>query len=320
MVIDRLLTEIMRPQTMEEIVLLDRIRKSVGEGEIITQNFLLESSSPGTGKTSLAKVLASGKPTLYFNASSEGRIEYLRDTVSEFCSTRSMLNTSATQKIVIMDELDGASSAFHDALRPVMERFTDNIRFIGTCNYISKVPDPIKSRFNHIKFYPLNEEEEQELTNLYYKRIVKVSKMIEIGWESKETLLAFIKKYFPDIRTMFTRLQDFTNSGVKKITLDLVKKTSFSYEDLYELMASKPNPIENYKMIMANFVGKVNDVFYSLGQEFPSWLEEKKPDKLMALPQCLIHAADYEFKSRASIDPVLSLLACVFSIQKAING
>jgi DNA polymerase III delta prime subunit len=270
--------------------------------------------------TSLARILAEGRPTLTINASSEAKIEFLREQLTEFCSTRSIVNPNADVKVVFLDEFDGATKKFYDAFRPLMEKFSDNIRFIATCNYVNEIPIPVLSRFNHIQFYPLDEKEEQELTKLYYKRLSVVSKKYNLKWENKETLLFFIKKYFPDIRTMISKIQNFINSNIPEVTLEDVKKTAFSFVDLYELIANQPNPHENYKFIMAKYATKITDVFYSLGQEFPDWLSEYHPEKLMSLPQCLIYVADYEHKTRNSIDPTLGLLAVVFQLQKTLNG
>ena len=55
-------------------------------------------------------------------------------------------------KVVILDEVDGVSDQFFKALRATMEQFASNSRFIATCNYINKLPDPILSRFEVINF------------------------------------------------------------------------------------------------------------------------------------------------------------------------
>ena len=317
-VVNQLLNDVLRPKSMKQIILLDRIRNVLGDGKL-NQNYLLESSSPGTGKSSLSRILSAGCSTLTIHCRLEANVEFIRNTLGEFCSTRSMIHFDTDYKVVVLEEFDGASAAFLDALKPFIEKFSESVRFVANCNFITKIPEAIRSRFSHIQFYPLNTEEEEELTALYYKRLNSVTKKLGMKWESKETLLEFISRNFPDIRTMISKLQYFQDSGVEVITLDMVQRASFSFEELYQLMVDKPDPHANYKLIMAEYSTKVADVFYSLGQEFPDWLSEMYPDKLMALPVALINIADYEFKSRASIDPVLSLLACVFSIQKSFN-
>jgi len=145
-VINQLLTEKVRPKNLDQIILLDRIRKSV-DYETLSQNFLFHSQVPGSGKTSLSKILSSDKPTLYLNVSSEGRIDVLREEITEFCSTRALNNYDSDYKVVILDEMDGGSNEFFKALRAVMEKFSDHVRFIGTCNYINKIPEPIQLDF-----------------------------------------------------------------------------------------------------------------------------------------------------------------------------
>jgi len=312
--VNKTLNSIMRPKNLDKLILLDRIRKIVGDGTLST-NLLLVSSSPGTGKTSLSKILANDRPYLYINVSEEGRIEFLRDQLTEFCETRSMFKVDFDYKVVIFDEFDGASDVFYKALRPFIEKYEDRVRFVATCNYIEKLPDPILSRFAKIEFYPLGEDEEKELYSKYVKRINGVTKKLGMDWESKEILLEFIKRDFPDLRALFTKLQTLNISGIKTISIDDVKRSAFLLEEIFSLLVSKPNPIENYRLIMGKYSSKVSDVFLSLSSDFPNWLEENRPDLMIELSKVLITVAEWEFKSRSSIDPVLHLLACIFSIQ-----
>jgi DNA polymerase III delta prime subunit len=98
----QLFTEKFRPKNLEQMILPERIRKSIGEGEL-HQNYLLF-GSPGLGKTSLAKVLASKYPYLYINVSDESSVDVIREKITNWCSTISLLDGTERFKVVILDE------------------------------------------------------------------------------------------------------------------------------------------------------------------------------------------------------------------------
>jgi len=100
--IQELFTERYRPKTLDQLILPSRIRKSFGNGEL-HQNFLLF-GSPGLGKTSSAKVLAANYPTLYINVSDESSVDVIRDKITNWCSTISLMDGAERYKVVILDE------------------------------------------------------------------------------------------------------------------------------------------------------------------------------------------------------------------------
>lgn len=309
---DLILNEKLRPKKLDEIILLDRIRQQISED--IPQHLLL-TGTQGTGKTSLLKILASKYTTKFINASSEARIDMLRDGLEDFCSTKPFDGNSI--KVVILDEIDFASPTFFAALRPLIEKYK-HIRFLATANYENKIPDPIYSRFLHINFNPINSEEEKELILKYGKRIIDISKELEIKWKSKEILNEFIKEYFPDLRSIITKLQSFQIAKKQIITIEDVKNSHYSFIDLYKLCISKPNPSKNFQLINSEYSTKVTDIFYAFSKEFPEWLL-KNTQSENKLAQILITIAKYEFQSRGSIDPMLQLLAMIFEIQTIYN-
>lgn len=312
-----LFTEILRPTSLSKIILLDRVRNIIGDGEL-NQNYLF-TGIQGIGKTTLMKILAKGYSSLYINTSEDGRIDYLREQLNDFCSTRSLVNLDKDIKIVLLDEFDGASKAFYDALRSFMEKFSANIRFIATGNYDNKIPDPILSRFTHVKFDPINKDEEEELLKKYIDRVLLLSKKLDIKWDSQETLKEFVNKDFPDFRTVINNLQTLSKLEIKNVTLNDVKKSSYVMEDLFIRLVSSLNPIENYKLLVGEYNNKIFDVYVNLTNNFPIWLEEHRPELIIKLPQILITVAKYEAQTKNSIDPILQLLACFYEIQNYLK-
>ena len=170
--IQALFTEKYRPKNLDDLILPERVMNKFKDG--LTQNVLF-AGSPGTGKTSTAKAIINQfeLPYLYINASTDTSVEVIRTRITDFCSTMSILDDRNKFKVVILDEVDGVSDQFFKALRATMEQFAANSRFIATCNYINKLPDPILSRFEVINF-DFDKSEETELTKKYIKRVYDI--------------------------------------------------------------------------------------------------------------------------------------------------
>jgi replication factor C small subunit len=299
------------------MILPERIRKSIGDGSL-HQNYLFY-GSPGLGKTSLAKVLAANYPFLYINVSDESSVDTIREKITNWCSTISLLDGAEAYKVVILDEMDGASDQFYKALRATIEKFASTSRFIGTCNYINKVPDPVQSRFTCISFDFLSKEEEKEVMVEFIKRSWAIFKSAGIEIE-KEAIVEFVKRNFPDMRSIVNKIQTFVVQGVKKIDPADIKKLNYSYRDIFELACKPGDPQENYKFLMTNYSSKVDDVLYSLGNELPDYIREHHPAKVVKIPQILIKIAHYQSQRLLVIDPAITMLAAVFECQMILNS
>jgi len=313
----QLFTEKFRPKNLEQMILPDRIRKSIGTGEL-HQNYLFY-GSPGLGKTSLAKVLANNYPYLYINVSDESSVDVIREKITNWCSTISLLDGAERFKVVVLDEMDGASDQFYKALRATIEKFADTARFIGTCNYINKVPDPVQSRFTCISFDFLSKEEEKEVMVEFIKRSWAIFKAAGIEIE-KDAIVEFVKRNFPDMRSIVNKIQTFYVQGVKKINPEDVKKLNYSFRDIFELACKSGDAQENYKFLMTNYGSKVDDVLHSLGNELPEYIRDNHPTKVAKIPQILIKVAYYQAQRIHVIDPCISMVAAVFEVQMILNS
>lgn len=313
----QLFTEKFRPKNLEQMILPDRIRNSVKTGEL-HQNYLFY-GSPGLGKTSLAKVLASNYPYLYINVSDESSVDVIREKITNWCSTISLLDGAERFKVVVLDEMDGASDQFYKALRATIEKFADTARFIGTCNYINKVPDPVQSRFTCINFDFLSKEEEKEVMVEFIKRSWSIFKAAGIEIE-KEAIVEFVKRNFPDMRSIVNKIQTFYVQGVKKINPEDVKKLNYSFSDIFEMACKTNDAQENYKFLMTNYGSKVDDVLHSLGNELPGYIRDNHPTLVSKIPQILIKVAYYQAQRIHVIDPCISMVAAVFEVQIILNS
>ncbi len=294
------------------MILPQRIKDVFKNG--LQQNVLL-TGSPGSGKTSLAKILSENSPRLFINVSDESSVETVREKITGFCSTISIMNEENATKVVVLDEFDGASDQFYKALRGTIEKFAKNTRFVATCNWINKVPDPIKSRFEVFLFDPVNKEEEAELKKQWEDRIVLILDKMNISIEEK-ALHSFVKKYYPDMRSALNCIQRWQIQEITEISEQKVSESSWDYEEIYDLLFQKLDPVKSYQIIVGQYSNSVGEVMESLGREFIEWIREKKSEKTAVIPAVLILVAQHQSQRNQVIDPVVSLLSLFYSIQK----
>jgi len=278
--IQELLTEKLRPKELKHMILPQRINNIFLNG--LGHNVLL-SGSPGCGKTTLAKILASPFPHLFINVSDESSVDTIRNKINDFCSSMSVLDGKSSKKIVVLDEFDGASDQFYKALRGTIEKFAGNTRFIATCNYINKIPEAIQSRFEVIDFNPVDSSEETALKDEWKNRI---SWMIE---------------------------------GVKEVDSQKIKEFGWSYEDLYKMLVDSKDPVKNYQILVGEYSGKVDDIMSALGNEFIDWIIGNKPELSKIIPGVIILVASHQSQRTQVIDPMISLLSLFCSIQKLME-
>jgi replication-associated recombination protein RarA len=312
----RLLTELLRPKKIEQLILPKRIADIIGDGEL-KQNYMFY-GGPGIGKTSAAKVLAGKLPYKYINCSDETSVEVVRETINKFCSTISVMDGAESFKVVILDEVEGVSDQFFKALRGTIEKFADQARFIATTNYVNKIPEAILSRFTVINWDFVDGEEERELFEKQIERAKIVLQKLGIQFEDS-AVNELVKRCFPDMRKLFNKIQTVHISGIRSLDAEAIKKTEWSFADIFELCSRAPDPYANYVFLVGQYSSRVEDVLAALGSEFPNWLHERFPQKMAALPQIIYEVALHQAQRVQVIDPTISMLACVFRIQSLLT-
>lgn len=311
-----LLTEKYRPKNLDDLITPARVKSKLEKG--VYQHLLLH-GSPGTGKTSAAKVMVRHfeHPYMYINASTDTSIEVVRNRITDFCANRSIMDAPGKLKVIILDEIDGVSDGFFKALRATMDQFSANARFIATCNYINKVPDPIQSRFEMIDF-DFSKEEESEIMKGYIVRLLGICKEECIGID-KWAAVELVKRKFPDMRGMLNQLQGFKSQGVEIITLDDVKRFSSVYRDIYDLVIDGADPVKNYQYMVSNYSNRVDDVLQSLGAEFIEFIRTDRQSYTGLIPQIVVTVAKYQAQRTQVIDPVVTMLACIYELQTILK-
>lgn len=314
--IQALFTEKYRPKNLQDLILPDLVMNKFKDG--LTQNMLLAGSA-GTGKTSTAKAIVQqfDLPYLYINASTDTSVDVIRTRITDFCSTMSILDDRDKFKVVILDEVDGVSDQFFKALRATMEQFASNSRFIATCNYINKIPDPILSRFEVVNF-DFNKAEEVELTKKYIRRVYDICGKEGMTIE-KPALVEFVRRNFPDLRSTLNKLQGYKTQGTTNITVEDVKKFNSVYKDVFELIFNETNPVKNYQYLVGEYSNRVDDVLQTLGEEFIEYIQAEKPNAIKFIPQIAITVAEHQAQRTLVIDAVITMLSCVYKIQEIVR-
>lgn len=157
-----------RPATLGDIVgqdeIVSRLASYVKSGNL---PHLLFTGSAGIGKTTAAVVLAHeffgeswNTNFREMNASDERGIDVVRNQIKQFARTSPL--GSAEFKILFLDEADALTTDAQAALRRTMESYAQNCRFILSCNYSSKIIDPIQSRCAIYRFRPISPEAVKE--------------------------------------------------------------------------------------------------------------------------------------------------------------
>ena len=211
-----------RPETLEQIVgqndITRRLQSYVKNN---TMPNLLFSGSAGIGKTSCSIALAKeffkesfSQNFLELNASDERGIDVVRDTIKNFART---LAFDSGFKIIFLDESDALTTDAQQALRRTMEKYVRTCRFILSCNYSSKIIEPIQSRCVVFRFSQLN-------SKAIEGKIKEISKNEKVSIDDK-AIEAIIYVSSGDLRKAINVLQAASSTG-EKVTEKIVYEVS----------------------------------------------------------------------------------------------
>ena len=218
-------TEKYRPKTLDEVVgqksITDRLK---GYVEAKNMSHLMFAGSPGAGMTTCALALARSMygdswrgNFIELNASDDRGIDVVRGKIKDFARTAPV--DGAEFKIIFLDESDALTNDAQGALRRTMEKYSKTCRFILSCNYSSKIIDPIQSRCAVFRFRPLSNEDIRE----YLERICK-EENLEVEEGALDALVYIARG---DMRRAVNTLQTADSLGVP-ISVDVISKVSGS--------------------------------------------------------------------------------------------
>jgi|TARA_R110002096_G_scaffold429850_1_gene643141 DNA polymerase III delta prime subunit len=294
-----------RPQNIDDCILPDTIKTTfiqmVESGE--AQNLLL-SGGAGCGKTTIAKALCNELDSDYImiNCSEDGNIDTLRTKIRSFASS---ISISGGKKIVILDEFDYANAqSMQPALRGFIEEFSNNCRFILTCNFKNRIIEPIHSRCTCIEFRIPNKSK-PKLASAFLDRCKVVLDNEGIGYDDK-VLVELILKHFPDFRRVLNELQRYSIAG----TIDtgiLTQIGEVCTKDLIVSMRDK-NFTEVRKWVVQNLDNDTTRLFRNLYDGFYDYL------KPQSIPTAILILAEYQYKDAFVADNEINTTACLVQL------
>jgi DNA polymerase III delta prime subunit len=294
-----------RPQTIDECILPDSMKKTfkefIASGEL--PNFLF-CGGAGVGKTTVAKALCNeiGAEYLFINGSEESGIDILRNKIKNFASSVSLTDA---KKVVILDEADYLNAnSTQPALRGFIEEFSNNCRFIFTCNFKNRIIEPLHSRCAVVEFKVENSEK-PKIAAGFYRRVLDILSFEKIEADGK-VVAELITKYFPDYRRVLNELQRYSVSGKIDAGI-LVNLGDESYLELIKNLKAK-----NFTEVR-KWVGKNSDIEST---ELFRRLYEKAFDYMEAgsVPQLVLILADYQYKAAFVADREINTMAALTEI------
>ncbi|MDD5148197.1 MAG: replication factor C small subunit [Candidatus ainarchaeum sp.] len=292
-----------RPVKLADVIgqreIIRRLESYAKQGNVPN---LLFSGPAGVGKTSAAVALAKelfGKDFernfLELNASDSRGIDVVRGTIKDFART---LAFNANFKIIFLDESDALTADAQQALRRTMEKFTRTCRFILSCNYSSRIIEPIQSRCVVFRYKPLSAKEmEARLNEICRKESLKIE---------QKALDAIIYVSMGDMRKAVNVLQ-----ACASLEKNISEKTVFD-------VSSRARPEEIKQMVGlalgGNFLEarkKLDDLMFEHGMS--------GEDIMLQLYREIIDAPEEEIPSKVKIELVDTIGEYDFRIVEGAN-
>ena len=244
------LVEKYRPTNFGDIV-LDPFNKKILTNIIDTAYFpnLLFYGPPGTGKTTTIINLVNSyqekfnqknkELMIHLNASDERGIDIIRSQINQFVNSKTMFNNG--MKFVILDEVDYMTKNAQQALRYILQNFSNSVRFCLICNYISRIDEGLQNEFLRLRFNQLPKNDIIKFLNN-----ISVSEKLNLN---EKSLYLIQKLYKSDIRSMINFMQ--SNQNIKEDAINIID------DSIWNILHNKIKNGEDH-MSLCSFVNETS--------------------------------------------------------------
>jgi replication factor C small subunit len=288
--------ESFRPDTLEGYIgnehIIEKVKIFIDNGDV---PHLLFYGTAGTGKTTLAKIIAGSvdADVMYINASDENSVDAVRDKIKRYASTVGFRRW----KIIILDEADYLTPNAQAALRNLMETYSKTTRFILTCNYVEKIIDPIQSRCQTFAITPPSKTD-------VAKRLVQVLEQNEVSYDIKD-VAAIINASYPDIRRAINAAQASVVGGNLQLDKASAIQANYMTEILSVLQDSKDKKSAFAKIRQIIADSKVRD-FTPLYTFLFDALDNFATGHI---GPCILIIAEAQYKDASVVDKEINIMA-----------
>lgn len=307
---DFLWVEKYRPQTIQDTILPEQLKSTlqaiVDTGEIPNMMF---TGTAGLGKTTVAKAMCKqlGLDYITINGSEEGNIDTLRGKIKQFASSVSL---QGGYKVVILDEADYLNpQSTQPALRGFIEEFSNNCRFILTCNFRNRIIDPLHSRCGVYEFNT-SKKDMATLAGLFFTRFTTILDDEGVTYD-KKAAADLIMKHAPDWRRVLNEGQRRSIGGFDSGGADIGSVDS-SIAELVQHLKGK-----QFKKMRAWVVNHMDvdtvAIFRGLYDNMFQYVADN------SVPQLVLILADYQYKDAFVADHELNTVACMTEIMMQVN-
>jgi len=299
-----------RPQTIDECVLTKDLKDTfngiVKSGEL--HNMLL-SGTAGTGKTTVAKALCNelGLDWMLINGSEESGIDVLRNKIKQFASTVSL---TGGIKVIILDEADYLNAqSTQPALRGFIEEFSNNCRFILTCNFKNRLIEPLHSRCAVVEFNT-NKKQLAGLASQFMARLKSILDNEGVTYNEK-VIAELIIRHAPDWRRVIGECQRYGSTGEIPAAI-LIGNSDESIAEVITHLKSKD--FKSMRAWVANNAAlDTSAIFRKIYDVLSDHADAS------GIPSAVLILADYQFKAAFVADKELNLVAAMTELMANVT-